>query len=195
MFNYDVVIVGAGQAGIAMGYYLKQSGISFVMVDDYSKIGDVWRNRYDSLVLFTPRNYSALPGLEMKGSSNGFPTKDEMADYLEAYVRHFNLPVKLNTTVEKINKNTHVFEVVTNRGVIKSSQVVVATGAFQKPFIPSIITEKDKDTTHLHSSDYIAPRQLRGDSVVNSFYLIKKGMKHILERHHPEYWGDSVKKS
>lgn len=166
MTYYDVVIIGAGQAGIVMGYYLKQTGISFVMVDAESRVGNSWRNRYDSLVLFTQRNYSSLPGLKMGGAPKGFPTKDEMAHYLEVYVKHFQLPIKLNTTVKQVKKYERAFEIVTNQGKLKSDQVVVATGAFQKPFIPPIINEEDNNIIQLHSSEYKAPRQLKGNSIV-----------------------------
>ena len=85
----DVLIIGAGQVGLAMGYYLSQSNQSFVLIDATSRIGDAWRKRYDSLVLFSPRRYSSLPGLVMSGDPAGFPTKDEFADYLEVYAFHF----------------------------------------------------------------------------------------------------------
>ncbi len=84
--NLDVLVIGGGQAGLAMGYCLKQAGLCFHIVERNPRLGDSWRNRYDSLVLFTPRSYSALPGLHLQGDPDGYPTKDEMADYLERYV-------------------------------------------------------------------------------------------------------------
>lgn len=114
MKNYDVVVVGAGQAGIAMGYYLKKEGLSYILLDSNIRVGDSWRQRYDSLVLFTPRRYSSLPELQMSGSPEGFPTKDEMADYLERYVNYFELPVRLNTRVLNIEKKDGNFLIETN---------------------------------------------------------------------------------
>lgn len=166
MVNYEVVVVGAGQAGIAMGYYLKQAGISFVILDGKERIGDSWRNRYESLVLFTPRGYSSLPGLEMNGSSEGFPTKNELANYLEAYVEHFELPVKLNVFVQKINRNNNSFELLTNQGIIKIKQVIIASGAFKKPYIPPGITKNDEGAQHIHSSNYVSPSQIPKGSVL-----------------------------
>src|SRR5699024_10559621 len=166
MTDYDLVIIGAGQAGLAMGYHLKKAGISFLLLDANKRIGDSWRNRYASLVMFTPRCYSSLPGLEMNGLSEGFPTKDEMANYLESYAEHFKFQVNLNTFVQKINKNDSSFELTTNHEVLKAKQVVIAAGAFQKPFIPPIITEGEGEIFPLHSSDYVSPNQIPEGSVL-----------------------------
>jgi putative flavoprotein involved in K+ transport len=167
MENYDVIVVGAGQAGISIGYFLKNKGLSFILLDSNHRIGESWRKRYESLVLFTPRQYSSLPGMQMEGSLDEFPSKDDMADYLEKYVSHFNLPVKLNTSVLKINKNLNDFEVTTNQGVIHSRQIVIASGAFQKPSIPSFMSNLDeKNLFQIHSSSYHSPNQLRNGSVL-----------------------------
>ncbi|QNK89133.1 NAD(P)-binding domain-containing protein [Sporosarcina sp. resist] len=166
MDYYDVVIVGAGQAGIAMGSYLKQEGLSFILLDSNVRIGDSWRQRYDSLELFTSRKYSSLPKLQMNGSSNGFPTKDEMADYLEHYATHFGLPVKLNTSVINMKKNRETFKVETNQGIIEANQVVIASGAFQKPFVPPVILDKREKPFQIHSSSYFSPKQILKGSVL-----------------------------
>lgn len=157
---YDIVVVGAGQAGIAMGYYLKQEKLSFILLDHHTRIGDAWRKRYDSLVLFTPRKYSSLPGMIMQGAPNTFPTKDDMADYLVDYVKHFNIPVKLGIFVTAVSKQNHHFVIQTNQGIVKAKQVVIASGAFQKPFIPSIITGHNDSILHMHSSEYRSPKEL-----------------------------------
>ncbi|WP_438350607.1 flavin-containing monooxygenase [Paenibacillus sp. FA6] len=166
MEYYDVVIVGAGQAGIAMGYHLKQQGLSFILLDSNVKIGDSWRHRYDSLKLFTSRRYSSLPELQMNGSLDGFPTKDEMADYLEQYATHFDLPVMLNTNVINIKKNGETFEVETNQEIIEAEQVVIASGAFQKPFVPPVIVNKGERSFQIHSSSYLSPKQILKGSVL-----------------------------
>ena len=100
----DIIIIGAGQAGLTMGYYLKQEGYNFLILEAGNRVGDSWRNRYDSLQLFTPREYSSLPGMVVKGEGKGFPCKDEMATYLEEYARRFKLPIQLQTEVFKIKK-------------------------------------------------------------------------------------------
>nr|WP_314110339.1 NAD(P)-binding domain-containing protein [Bacillus pseudomycoides] len=95
----DVIVIGAGQAGLSRGYYLQKVGYDFVILDEEKRIGDSWRNRYDSSVLFTPKSYSSLPGMQLEGDGNTFPTKDEIADYLETYAVHFSLPVQLETLI------------------------------------------------------------------------------------------------
>src|SRR5688572_31210310 len=101
----EVLVIGAGQAGLALGRELKQIGHDFLLVDRSDRVGESWRGRFDSITLFTPRAYSALPGLPFPGDPEGFPTKDEMADYLEAYARHFGLPVALGTEITKLEYN------------------------------------------------------------------------------------------
>lgn len=162
---YDVIVIGGGQAGIATGYLLKKKGISFAILDANERVGDSWRNRYDSLVLFTTRTYSSLTGLAMEGSPEGFPTKDEMADYLESYVNHFNLPVNLNVHVNEVKKSNRIFEIHTSHGIMKTNQVIIATGAFQKPYIPSVI-EGDVQSFQMHSSFYLSPKQIPNGSVL-----------------------------
>ena len=141
--DYDVLVIGGGQAGLAMGYYLKKKNIRFVILDKNQHVGDSWRRRYDSLVLFTPRRYSSLPELEMEGLSKEFPTKDDVADYLDSYVKRFGLPIMFNTNVVKLSKQSNgSFLLETSSGQINAKQIVVATGAFQKPFIPNIIKKE-----------------------------------------------------
>lgn len=163
---FDVIVIGAGQAGIAISHQLQQKGIdNHLMVDSQKRIGDAWRFRYKSLVLFTPKSYSALPGLVMKGDPNDYPTKDEMADYLEAYVEHFNLPHKLNIVVTKVDKDEELFNIYTENETFQSRNVVVASGAFKKPFIPSVI-RGDNVVTQIHSSLYTEPSDLDNGSVL-----------------------------
>ncbi|MUK87850.1 SidA/IucD/PvdA family monooxygenase [Ornithinibacillus sp. L9] len=166
MINYKVVIIGGGQAGIAMGYYLKKENIPFVILDKNDRVGDSWRKRYDSLVLFTPRRYSSLPGLKMKGLLKEFPTKDDVADYLDNYVKHFDLPIMLKTNVVKIHKQLDdTFLLETSNGKINAQQVIIATGAFQKPYIPNVI-KREAGTFQLHSSEYHSPREVPGSDIL-----------------------------
>lgn len=164
---FEVIIIGAGQAGIAMSYQLKQKGIeSHLMIDAHKRIGDSWRFRYQSLVLFTPKSYSALPGLDMKGDPNSYPTKNEMADYLEGYVAHFDLPCKLNTIVTHIEKKDAYFCIHTEEENFHSRNVIIASGAFQRPFIPPVIKGGCDGVSQVHSSLYIEPKNLRSGSVL-----------------------------
>lgn len=166
MKKYESVIIGGGQAGLAMGYFLKKEKLSFVIIEKNGNVGDSWRQRYNSLVLFTPRQYSSLPGLQMIGPSEDFPTKDDMADYLNDYVKHFDLPVMLNTNVTQLNKLPDgSFIIETTSGIIKAQQVIIAAGAFQKPYIPPL----SKDGTgafQLHSSEYRSPEEVPGGEVL-----------------------------
>nr|WP_029329054.1 NAD(P)/FAD-dependent oxidoreductase [Lentibacillus jeotgali] len=162
---YEVIIIGASQAGIAMSHQLKQKGIkSLLMIDPQKRIGDSWRSRYKSLVLFTPKSYSALPGLEMQGNPDSYPTKDEMADYLEGYVAHFNLPHKMNTMVTRVEKENNYFNVFTEDERFQSRKIVIASGAFQKPYIPPVI-HNENELSHIHSSSYTEPEDLN-DGIV-----------------------------
>ncbi|HDR7624511.1 TPA: NAD(P)-binding domain-containing protein [Bacillus mycoides] len=156
----DVIVIGAGQAGLSMGYYLKKEGYDFLILEGEKRIGDSWRNRYESLVLFTPKSYSSLPGMKLEGDKNTFPTKDEIADYLETYTVHFLLPVRLETTVHKVQKTESTFEVSTDKGVFLSKYVIIASGAFQKPFIPSISQHLSQEVFQIHSSQYQSPKKI-----------------------------------
>lgn len=152
--TYDLIIIGAGQAGLALGYYLLSKPLKYVILDAEGRIGDNWRKRYDSLKLFTPRAYSALPGLTISGDQDGYPSKDEVGDYLEKYGTHFDLPILLNKNVKKVSQTASGFEIVTNKGTYHTKHVVVATGAFQKPFIPPLASELPSTMTQVHSSNY-----------------------------------------
>jgi putative flavoprotein involved in K+ transport len=109
----DVLVIGAGQAGLAAGYHLKRAGLSFEIVDAGNRIGDSWRSRYASLTLFTPRAFSALPGMDMPGDPDGYPSRDEFADYLEAYTERFDIRVTLNAKVTSLGHSQQGFAVRT----------------------------------------------------------------------------------
>ncbi|MFP3378378.1 NAD(P)/FAD-dependent oxidoreductase [Bacillus sp. SIMBA_069] len=162
----DVIIIGAGQAGLTMGYYLKQEGYNFLLLEAGNRIGDSWRNRYDSLQLFTPREYSSLPGMIVKGEGNGFPHKDEMATYLEEYARYFKLPVQLQTEVLKIKKEKEIFKLHTPTEILQAKKVVIATGGFQQPYIPSFSQHLSSHVFQIHSSRYKSPSQIPKGNVL-----------------------------
>ncbi|WP_428909986.1 flavin-containing monooxygenase [Niallia sp. Krafla_26] len=164
--KYDVIIIGAGQAGLSMGYYLKKTNVSFLILDQANEIGETWRNRYDSLTLFTPRTYSSLPGLKMEGDPNGYPTKDEVAQYLEQYGNMFSLPIQLKTTVTRLSQTDNGFHVMTDNGEFIAKKVVVATGPFQHPSLPPFSKELSNQVYQVHSSQYKNPNQLNEGSVL-----------------------------
>lgn len=163
---YDVLVIGAGQAGLSMGYFLKKTKLSFLLLDQGSGIGESWRTRYDSLTLFTPRFFSSLPGLTLKGDPSDYPTKDEVGDYLSRYAKTFSLPVKLQTVITKLDKEGDWFVLSTNQGEYRSKQVVVATGPFQQPNIPEFSKYLSDDVFQLHSSEYKNHAQLLNGSTV-----------------------------
>ncbi|WP_263297876.1 flavin-containing monooxygenase [Neobacillus bataviensis] len=163
---YDVVVIGAGQAGLSMGYYLMQTSLSFIILENHAAIGEVWRKRYDSLVLFTPRAYSSLPGLALEGDPAGFPTKDEIADYLERYAKTFDLLIHLNCHVQKVQKENDSFTIFTSNSVIRTKKVVVASGPFQTPNIPPFAKKLPNHVVQIHSSEYKNPAQLNQGSVL-----------------------------
>src|SRR5215204_1814536 len=159
--NLDILISGAGQAGLALGFHLRRTSFRFQIVDRNVRVGDSWRKRFDSLVLFTPRAYSALPGLAVPGDPEGYPTKDEMADYLETYADHFDLPVVLGTGMRRLERVDGGFRAITDTGQpIDCRAVVLATGAFQRPAIPAISKQLSASVFQLSPEDYKAPGQL-----------------------------------
>lgn len=163
----DVLVIGAGQAGLALGYHLRQSGLRFLLVERHGRVGESWRRRFDSLTLFTPRAYSALPGLPVPGDPEGYATKDEIADYLEHYAEHFALPVALDTGIERLEQRNGTFVAVTPAGqVIAARAVVLATGAFQQPAIPPLADQLATDVVQLTPDTYRNPQQLPAGTVL-----------------------------
>lgn len=162
----DTIVIGAGQTGLAMGYYMKQHTGNFLILDKGTEAGASWANRYDSLQLFTPRRYSSLPGLQLPGEPEGFPSKNEIASYLKAYEREFDLPVQYDTEVTRLTKNSNGFSVATNKGSFQAAQVVVATGPFQTPYTPSVSSALDPRVFQCHSADYRNPDQLLEGNVL-----------------------------
>src|SRR5262245_13521562 len=130
--RFDAVIIGGGQAGLSVGYYLARQGMRFVILDASARIGDAWRNRWDSLRLFTPARLDALPGNPFPGSPDAFPTKDEMADYLEAYARRFALPVRTGVKVDRLWREGHTYFMAAGDQRFEAPHVVVAMSSYQK---------------------------------------------------------------
>ena len=137
--HLDVAVIGGGQAGLAIGYFLRQQGCRFVILERASELAPAWRERWDSLTLFTPRRYSALPGLPFPGDPDGYPTRDEVIGYLERYAETFELPVELNSEVKQLDRGDDGrFRLAVGGRTIIADQVVVATGPFQTPYVPKL---------------------------------------------------------
>jgi putative flavoprotein involved in K+ transport len=160
------VIIGGGQAGLAMGYHLSREGRRFVILDANQRIGDSWRQRWDSLRLFTPARYSGLPGLPFPGPAWSFPTKDQVADDLETYAARFDLPVWTGVRVDRLSIEGKRYVVAAGGRRLEADQVVVASGAYQSPSVPGFASELDPDIVQLSSSQYRDPSQLREGGVL-----------------------------
>jgi len=160
------VVIGAGQAGLSVGHSLKARDVDFVILDANERIGDAWRRRWDSLRLFTPAKFDGLAGLPFPAPPNDFPTKDEMADYLESYARHFALPVRPSTRVTRLTKSGESFVVETTRGTYEATEVVVAMATYQVPVTPSFAGQLDPQIRQIQSIDYRNPGQLAEGDVL-----------------------------
>jgi len=156
----DVIVVGAGQAGLAIAWYLARLGLRFQVLEASAELGQSWRSRWDSLTLFTPAQYDALPGMPFPARADTYPTKEPVADYLQAYADAFRLPVRLNARVTSLSRSGDGFEVRTADETFSARRVVVATGPFQVPFIPPAAGGLDSTVTQIHSADYRNPQAL-----------------------------------
>lgn len=135
----DVLVIGGGQAGLATAYHLRSTGLRFEVLERHARIGDSWRERYDSLSLFTPRAYSALPGLSLDGDPDGYATKDEAAGYLDRYAARFARPVRMGADVRRLERVEGGFRATLADGTtIETRAVVTASRAYQLPAIPQV---------------------------------------------------------
>ena len=156
-YNWGTIIIGAGQAGLAAGYYLKNLNEDFLIIDGDDSIGDSWRRRWDSLRLFTPSQFNGLPGLPFPASRGAFPTKDEVADYLGIYANKFKLPVQMGVKVLGLLKTSFYYEITTSVGKIICERVVIASGNYALPRIPEFAKKLDNNIRQIHSSQYTNP--------------------------------------
>lgn len=159
--SVDTVVLGGGQAGLATGYHLRRRRRQFVILDAGTELSVSWRDRWDSLRLFTPAGFSHLPGMHFPATAAESPTKDGMADYLVGYTDRFALPVKLATRVESVRRDgVDLLVTSTDQQRWRARNVVVATGAHSQPFLPDVAAMLDGRISQLHSSDYRRPSQL-----------------------------------
>jgi putative flavoprotein involved in K+ transport len=162
----DVLVIGGGQAGLAMGYHLAQSGLSFQIADAGAQIGQTWRSRWDSLQLFTSGRYDNLPGLPFPAAPGTYPGKDDVASYLQAYAAKFKLPVRLNTNVTSLTRTGGGYVAKAGGEAFEARQVVVATGPFQVPFTPPIAEGLGPAVQQVHSARYRRPQTIPSGKVL-----------------------------
>jgi putative flavoprotein involved in K+ transport len=155
--KHEVVVVGGGQAGLAIGHFLAQQGRDFAILEAAEEPAAAWRERWDSLKLFTPARYNALPGLAFPGDPDRYPTRDEVAAYLTDYAGHFGLPVELGSRVQAVRRRDGGYTIELAHRTYEAEQVVIATGPFQSPFVPSIADNVGQDVVQLHSTAYRSP--------------------------------------
>ncbi|HET7698021.1 MAG TPA: NAD(P)-binding domain-containing protein [Vicinamibacterales bacterium] len=158
--RHEVIVIGGGQAGLSVGYHLQREGVPFVILDASARIGDAWRERWDSLRLFTPRRFDGLDGMTFPGVANDLPTKDEMADYLESYATRFRLPVRTGTRVDRLCREGGRYLLEAGGRRLEARQVVVAMSSYQRGVAPPFAGQLDPAITQLHSADYRRPSQL-----------------------------------
>ena len=162
----QTVVVGGGQAGLTTGYFLARRGLPFVIVDANQRIGDAWRNRWDSLCLFTPARYDGLAGMPFPAPAHSFPTKDQMADYLESYAARFDLPVRTGVRVDGLSRQGGSYVVTAGDRRFEAEHVVVAMARYQKPKVPRFAWGLGPDIVQIHSLNYRNPNQLRDGDVL-----------------------------
>lgn len=164
---WDTLIIGAGQSGLAAGYYLQQANVDFLLLDANEQIGGSWQNYWHSLKLFSPAKYSQLPGMAFPGDPMRYPSRDEVIDYLQTYADHFSMPVVTNTRVETIQKHDDCFEIMTGSGEVYYGRTVIsAAGAFNRPHVPEIYGQDGFMGCIRHAFHYRAPEPFRGQRIV-----------------------------
>ena len=162
----ETVIIGAGQAGLSAGYHLAQLGKPFVILEGNARIGDTWRQRWDSLRLFSPARFDGIDGMPFPAPRHSFPTKDEMADYLEAYASHFSLPVRTGVRVNRLWREDGRYLIAAGDGLVEAENVIIAMATYQQPRIPELARSLDSQIVQLHSSEYQNTGQLRSGAVL-----------------------------
>jgi putative flavoprotein involved in K+ transport len=163
---FNTLVIGGGQAGLAAGFYLANQSVDFLILDENSRTGDSWRKRWDGLRLFTPSQFNNLPGMPFQKPVNYLPAKDEVASYLEEYAHRFNLPIKHDVRVNELSHSGQYYQVSGSTFSYSARNVIIATGPFQVPYVPSLANQLDSTTVQMHSSVYTNPDQVKTDSVL-----------------------------
>jgi putative flavoprotein involved in K+ transport len=164
--RFDTIVIGGGQSGLAAGYYLSRAQHSLLIVDANECTGDSWRQRWDSLRLFSPAQYDSLPGLALAAPRGTFPTKDELADYLDRYAHHFRLPILRGARVKRVTRQADEFIIECEDRTLSCSNVVVAVGAYSLPRVPDFAGHLNHSITQVHSSRYQRPSDIAADPVL-----------------------------
>jgi putative flavoprotein involved in K+ transport len=162
----QTVVIGAGQAGLSTGYFLDRHGLPHVILEAHQRVGDSWRQRWDSLRLFTPARFDGIAGMPYPAPSHSFPTKNDMADYLETYASRFRLPVRTGMRVDRLTRQDGRYSISAGDQLFEAEHVVVAMATFQRPKVPAFAADLDPGIVQLHSSDYRNLAQLAPGSVL-----------------------------
>jgi putative flavoprotein involved in K+ transport len=164
--DLKVIVIGAGQAGLSVGYFLSKSNIPFLILDANERVGDSWRKRWDSLRLFTPAKFDGPAGMPFLSDPNYFPTKDEMGDYLESYAKHFKLPVNTGVKIDSLSKEGSSYYLTSGDQQFQAENVIVAMSNYQTPYVPAFARNLNPDIIQIHSSNYKDPSQLQDGEVL-----------------------------
>ena len=167
---YDTIIIGEGQAGLSVAYFLKKNNSNYLILDDQNNPGGAWLHTWDSLNLFSPSEYSSLSGWQMPSSRNEYPTKDEFLNYIFEYEKRYDFPILRNISVSQVSKKSDIFQLYTNKGKIYCRSLVSATGSAKTPFIPSYPDANKFRGRQIHSIDY-----LNNDDLIDKKVIIVGG--------------------
>lgn len=163
---YDVIVIGGGQSGLSVGYYLRRAKLNYLILDGQEKAGGAWQHTWDSLQLFSPANHSSIAGWMMPETASEYPTKQETIDYLTQYEQRYQLPIQRAVQVLKVTKKGDLFELETSKGVFNTKALVSATGTWQKPYIPSYKDQNLFEGVQIHSAQYRSPQSFLDKKVM-----------------------------
>ena len=158
--RHEVIVVGGGQAGLALGYHLAKQALDFTILEAASEPAAAWRERWDSLKLFTSARYDGLPGMDFPGDPDRYPSRGEVADYLAEYARRFDLPVELNSRVKAVRRHGDRYSVELEDRTYEAAKVVIATGPFQTPLVPQLAQDLGDGVVQMHSTAYRSPESV-----------------------------------